>query len=115
MPREVTISSSASSASSGSRDSLYSPQDWRHGQDLPSLQDLSRKFADARSKLRQYDCSKADERLKEWEKERQELNQKHRLRKTLARQSRSVLVASCAVAEQCLSPPHIRGSLVMFD
>jgi hypothetical protein len=100
-------------SSSSEKDFVQASQDML--QDM-SIQDLSRKFADARHKLRHYDCAKADARLIEWEKERRALNAKSRQRKSLARQSRSVsvFVNSCEV-EQCMSPLHTRGSRVFYD
>jgi len=119
VPKEVTVSSSVSSrgsmfSSSSERDFMQTSQDML--QDL-SFQDLSRKFADARHKLRHYDCAKADQRLIECMNERRALNEKSRRRKSLARQSRSVsvLVKSCDIEQQCMSPLHTRGSQVVFD
>jgi hypothetical protein len=126
VPREVTVGSSSrdsssslgssasfrsSGSSSSERDFLQASQDL-----LPDLglQDLSRKFADARSRLRHYDCTKADQRLKEWDNERKALNAQRRMRKSLARQSLTVHVKPHTDAEVCMSPPHFRGSMVTF-
>jgi hypothetical protein len=103
VPREVTVASSTSSR--GSLSSSSSEREFKLLQashdmlgDL-SLQDLSRKFSDARSRLRHYDCAAADQRLVQWEKERREANNAARKRRSLARQSRTVIVKSCAVGE----------------
>jgi len=94
MPKEVTVSSSFSN-----KEKIFVPSSPDSLGDL-SLQDLSRKLADARRSLRSYDMSKADERLHQWEQERRKLNANHRARKQLARKSHSVLVKACAAAEQ---------------
>jgi hypothetical protein len=93
MPKEVTVSSSFSN-----KEKIFVPSSPDSLGDL-SLQDLSRKLADARRSLRCYDMSKADERLGQ-ELERRKLNGNHRARKQLARKSHSVLVKTCAAAEQ---------------
>jgi hypothetical protein len=79
-----------------------------------SLQDLSRKLGEARSRLRHYDCAEADQRLIQWGEKRKQMAAKTRSRKPTLHNSRSVMVQSYD-AEQCISPPHIRGSLAAFD
>jgi hypothetical protein len=101
----------SSSASGSERDFLQASQDLLGDM---SLQDLSRKFVDARSRLRNYDCKKADQRLVEWDNERKALNAQRRMRKSVARQSLTVQVKPHTDAEICMSPPHFRGSMVTF-
>jgi hypothetical protein len=121
VPREVTVSSSSLASSRGSTLSRTSSSEnfVQASQEMLgdlNLQDLSRKFSEARSRLRHYDCSAADERLKQHMNHRQQLNAQARKRKNVSRHTRSVVVSSYELEQnQCISPPHMRGSLLAFD